>query len=252
MSRCRCVPPSSRLCVFEFIKTAVNTDLAWLPALLQTSDALFPTGAYAHSLGFEEFARLGGVRDEAGLREFAELHLLPALRVQDLPYLRFAHEAADERVLCEIDREISAWKLARETREASISIGRRRLAALRTIHGMENGVLAALADAIARGEAHGHHLTVCAVQALVEGFPIDAALAAYFYQTIGGVCSAALKIIRIGQDGCQRVLRHALASAEKIIRASLDMDRDDAGWFDPLLEIAAMRHEFANERLFIS
>ena len=222
----------------------------WLPALLQTSDALFPTGAYAHSLGFEEYARLASVRDENGLRTFVDEHLLPALAAQELPYLRFAHAADGLASLCEIDREISAWKLAREIREASTRVGRRRLAALRVVNDQPR--YRELADAIARGEAHGHHLTVCAVQAVAEGFPLDVALIAYFYQTIGGVCSAALKIIRIGQDACQRVLRHALASAEETIRASLAVERDDAGWFDPLLEIAAMRHEFANERLFIS
>src|SRR5262245_50451855 len=111
----------------------MDPDLAWLPALLQTSDALFPTGAYAHSLGFEEYARLADVRDEEGLREFVEEHVLPALRWQELPYLRFAYEAANLEALCEIDREISAWKIATETREASATIGRRRLAALRAV-----------------------------------------------------------------------------------------------------------------------
>ena len=43
------------------------SDLAWL---LQTADALFPTGAFAHSLGFEESVRLGAVRDEASLGRF--------------------------------------------------------------------------------------------------------------------------------------------------------------------------------------
>jgi len=228
----------------------MNTNLGWLPSLLQTSDALFPTGAYAHSLGFEEFARLANVRDETGLRTYVDEHLLPALAGQELPYLRFAYAAASPLALCEIDREISAWKLARETREASIQIGRRRLAALRVVNSNSN--YARFSDAIVRGEAQGHHLTVCAVQAAVEAFPLDAALAAYFYQTVGGVCGAAMKIIRIGQDGCQRVLRHSLAAADATIRGSLTVERDDAGWFDPMLEIASMRHEFANERLFIS
>ncbi len=227
-----------------------SANISWLPALLQTSDALFPTGAYAHSFGFEEYARLANLRNEEGLRTFVDEHLISSLAAQELPYLRFAHEAAGLTALCEIDREISAWKLARESRDASTQIGRRRLAALRVVN--EQPRYRDLAEAIARGEAHGHHLTVCAVQSAVEGFPIDAALGAYFYQTIAGVCSAALKIIRIGQDGCQRVLRHALASADQTITASLAVQRDDAGWFDPLLEVAAMRHEFANERLFIS
>lgn len=228
----------------------MNPDFSWLPAFLQTSDALFPTGAYAHSLGFEEFARMNALRDEAGLALFVEEHLQPALQEQELPYLRFAWMAESVATRHEIDREISAWKLARETREASIQIGRRRLAALRAVN--EQAAYRELAEAIARGEAQGHHLTVSALQARVEGFPLPAALSAWYYQAVSGVCSAALKIIRIGQEGCQRVLRGALQKAEATVRASLDVEREAAGWFDPLLEIASMRHEFADERLFIS
>jgi urease accessory protein len=224
--------------------------VTWLPMLLQTTDAFFPTGAYAHSLGFEELLRLCEVRDEAGLRELVDSHVLPVLMHQDLPYLRFAHQAAEGRALWEIDREISAWKVARELREASIQVGRRRLAALRAVadcDGYRN-----LVRAIETGEAAGHHLTVCAVQALAEGAPLAAALTAYLYQSVAGLCSAALKLIRIGQEGCQRVLRHALTQAKRVVEASLLVEREEAGWFDPLLEIASMRHEFANERLFIS
>lgn len=223
----------------------------WLPLLLQTNDAFFPTGAYAHSLGFEEYTRMRGIRDEAGLREFVHEQVLPALAQQELPYLRFAHDAAPQlKALCEVDREISAWKIARELRDASIQVGGRRLAALRAMSDRE-----AYRDFVASIMAKitpGHHLSVCALQASVEGFPLRAALAAYVYQTVAGVCSAALKLVRIGQDGCQRVLRGAMERAEETITASLLVEKDEAGWFDPLLEIASMRHEFADERLFIS
>lgn len=224
---------------------------AWLPTLLQTNDALFPTGAYAHSFGFEEFSRLRGLRDEAGLREFVETSILPSLAHQELPYLRFAYNAVgDFGKLCEIDREISAWKFARELRDASIQIGGRRLAALRAMNDLPS--YREFAAAITARQTPGHHLTVCALQAAGEKFPLSAALAAYVYQAIAGICSASLKLIRIGQDGCQRVLRGAREKAPAIIAQSGTIERDHAGFFDPLLEIAAMRHEFANERLFIS
>jgi urease accessory protein len=227
-----------------------NAMMLWMPALLQTTDALFPTGAYAHSLGFEELVRLCGMRDEAGLRALVDAHVLPVLTNQELPYLRFAFEAGLGAVLWEIDREISAWKVARELREASVQIGRRRLTALRAVADCE--AYQQFAGAIARDEAVGHHLAVSAVQALAEGFPLSAALSTYVYQSVAGLCSAALKLIRIGQDGCQRVLRHAVMQTGRVVESSLGIEREDAGWFDPLLEIASMRHEYANERLFIS
>ena len=83
-------------------------NLDWLPFLLQTADALFPTGAYAHSLGFEESVRLGVVRDEATLGEFLRTQIVPAQAQQELPYLRFACAARGVDELCAIDREIDA------------------------------------------------------------------------------------------------------------------------------------------------
>ncbi len=234
------------------MKGARTTDdeLNWLPFLLQTADALFPTGAYAHSLGFEESVRLGVVRDEATLREFLLTQIAPAQQHHELPYLRFAHEAGGLDELCALDREIDAWKLARETREASAQIGVRRLTALRKISDAVE--LAAFADAIAAGRASGHHLVVFALQARTGGIPLTAALTAWFYQALAAICAAALKLIRIGQDGCQRALRAASADAGAIVQGSLAIARADAGWFNPMIEIAALRHARADERLFIS
>jgi len=228
-------------------------DLHWLPFLLQTADALFPTGAYAHSLGFEEIVRLGLVRDERSLGNFFHEQVIPAQRRHELPYLRFACEAARDGDLAELRRldwEISAWKLAAETRLASAQLGTRRLKALRTIADAPR--LVAFDTLVARGACAGHHLVVCGLQASVEGIPLEAALAAYFYQSLAALGAAALKLIRIGQDGVQRVLRAASTEANTVIPASLLVSRADAGWFNPLLEIASMRHERAFERLFIS
>ncbi len=217
----------------------------WLPFLLQTADALFPTGAYAHSLGFEEVVRLEVVHDERTLRDFLLQQIAPAQREQELPYLRFAFEAAaahDLNALCAIDREIGAWKLARESRQASAQLGVRRLKTLRSLS--DRGLILDWSECVASGRAAGHHIVTCGVQAIVQRVPLGAALAA--------VCGAALKLIRIGQEGCQRVLREAMQLAESMIGGSLSISRASAGWFNPVLEIASMRHEHAEERLFIS
>ncbi len=225
----------------------------WLTALLQTADALFPTGAYAHSLGLEESIRLGVVHDGVSLRAFLSKQLVPALREQELPYLRFAYqsaEAGDLAALCSLDREIGAWKLPFETRQASAQIGVRRLRSLLVIN--DAALLHAFAARVEDGFATGHHLIICALQAVAECIPLEAALAAYFYQTLASACTAALKLMRIGQDACQRVLRSALRDAQDAVERSLSVAREDAGWFNPLLEIASMRHERAEERMFIS
>ena len=226
----------------------------WLPLLLQTSDALFPTGSYAHSLGFEEAVRLGLARDESSLRAFLCEHLLPGLAAFELPYLRFSRQAALAEAwfdLARLDEEVGAAKLAAEARAASIQLGTRRLQSLRVIL-PDDPRLAWCEQAGRKKELSGHHVVVCGVQAAALGLPPETALTAYAYQTLAAAGSAALKLMRIGQDGVQRALRSASAEIPSAVAGSMRVERDAAGWFDPLLEIASMRHAHAGERLFIS
>ncbi len=232
---------------------------AWLSALLQTSDSLFPTGAYAHSGGLETLVELGVVNDAPSLSAFLRGHVVPTLGQFELPYLRLAHAAAQTGAvdaLAALDREYGAAKLPRETREASAQVGARRLQTLLKIMPdmatPGRAVAAAFHAGIQRGEAAGHAAIVCGVQAAWLDVPVHAAGAAYFYGSVAGVCSAALKLIRIGQEGCQAALADALTLTAETVRASGEVSRDEAGWCDPLWEIAAARHERAFARLFIS
>jgi urease accessory protein len=221
----------------------------WLPALLQTSDPLFPTGAYAHSGGLEEMARLGIVHDEPSLEIHLTRHLLPLLQNLELPWLHFSYAAAEEgnfANLLALSEEINAWKLPEEARSASLQLGSRRFESVRRIFPHPNLEKARALNLLP------HHLTIYALQMAVCGVPLEATLTAYAYQTLSGAGGAALKLIRIGQDGVQRVLAAALTDIEVVVSRALAVKRAEAGWFNPLLEIAAMRHAQANERLFIS
>jgi len=222
-------------------------DSEWLALVLQTGDPLFPTGAYAHSLGLEEVVRLGLVCDEKSLRQFLVNQVLPALQNFELPLVRFVHEAAIRNNLdeiCGIDADMDAWKIARELREASSQMGSRRLQMLLKVASTP------LLQNFAQRDSRNHHLVVFGIQ--MAGVPLDAALTAYLYQSLAAFCSASLKLIRIGQDGCQRVLAGCLGSVSAVVSESKTVSREECGWFNPLLEIASMRHEFAFERLFIS
>ena len=231
---------------------------AWLPSLLQASDSLFPTGAYAHSGGLETLVELGVVRDAATLSTFLRGHVVPALERFELPYLRFARAAAllgDVDDLLALDREYGAARLPRETREASAHVGTRRLQTLLKVlpkDELSADTATRFLTLVERGEAAGHAVIVCGVQAAWLRIPADAAGMAYFYGSVSGYCSAALKLIRIGQEGCQTALADALTLAERTVRAAGEVSREDAGWCDPLWEIAAARHERAFARLFIS
>jgi urease accessory protein len=220
----------------------------WLPWLLQVNDSQFPSGAYAHSLGLEDLVQRGLVRDADGLRAFLRDQVGPALLAFDVPMLARAHAAAaagELPALAALDRELDAWKLAEELRQASRRMGSRRLALVRRL------APAPVLDEFAALETPQHLLVVAALE--MRALPVAVAAWAMAHQTVTGYVTAAVKLLRLGQDRAQAVLRDSLAElAPGVAAAAAAPPTGDPGWFNPLLEIASLRHARARERLFIS
>jgi urease accessory protein len=213
--------------------------------LLQANDSQYPSGAYAHSYGLEELVEAGVVTDAAGLERFLETQILPALLTFELPYFAEAHAAAgksDTARLLELDAELDAWRLPAETRDASRRIGSRRLELLRQL---------APSPLVERHHAacpFSHHLVVTAIE--LAALPVTHAARAFAFQTVSGFATASMKLMRLGQSACQAVVRRSLDRLGTELDAALSRPPD--GWFNPLLEIASLRHARADARLFIS
>lgn len=219
----------------------------WLPWLLQVNDSQFPSGSYAHSLGLEGMTQLESVRTAADLEVFLRRQIAPSLQAFELPYVRRAHAAAaaeNVEALRALDDELEAWKLAAELRAASRQIGSRRLALVRKL------CPAPVLEQYAAGGAPCHHLIITALE--LRSAPVEAAVCAFVYQTLSGYTSASLKLLRMGQEKAHTMLRAvAVEVLDLHFRQPPDPDAR-TGWFNPLLEIASLRHARAGERLFIS
>ena len=213
--------------------------------LMQANDSQYPSGAYAHSYGLEELVEAGVVKDAEGLERFLERQILPALIAFELPYFVRAHRAAgkgDGRRLLELDAELDAWRLPAETRDASRRIGSRRLELLRQL------APSPLVEGHAAACPFSHHLVVTAIE--LSSIPLAQAARAFAFQTVTGFATASMKLMRLGQSTCQAIVRRMLDRLGAEIDAALS--RPPHGWFNPLLEIASLRHARADARLFIS
>ena len=229
------------------------TDASWLPALLQASDSFYPTGSYAHSFGLEGLVQEGAIRDRATLREFLLRSLLPSLRQTELPLAAQAWQALaleDWTRIGELCHLSSALKAPRELRSASENIGRQRAELAASLH---SHPLAK--EYLRRAQAQGWPFSSAVSSALegrVLGAPQAAVLSGVYYAAIAAQLSAAMKMLRLGQNAVQSLLTEALAAAPAIIAAAERMPGDEIGWFNPWLDIAAARHETADARMFIS
>lgn len=228
-------------------------DAAWVLGMLQAGDSFYPTGGYAHSYGLEGLVQAGVVRDRATLREFLFRSVLPALRQAELPVAAQAWTAlgdGDWARVGEICVLASALKTAKEARAASENIGRQRAELVAKLRGD-----ATATEFLRRAAAEGWPCSA-AVSAALEGralgAPRAAVLAGVAYATLAGIVAAAMKLLRIGQNAGQSLLTEALAEVPAIIAAAEAVPREEIGWFNPWLDIAAARHETADARMFIS
>lgn len=219
----------------------------WLPWLLQVNDSQFPSGAYAHSMGLEELVQRGAVKNPDQLETFLQQQIIPGLIAFELPFLVKAHSlaaAGDHANLRLLDEELDAWKLAAELRQASRQLGSRRLSLVQKLD--PDPSLAAYGQS----GAPCHHLIACALE--LRHLPVAAALCAFSLQSISGYAISSMKLMRLGQERCQLIIRGAMISLSPHLEGLIATPAERIGWFNPLLEIASLRHARANERLFIS
>jgi urease accessory protein len=221
--------------------------LTELLVLLQHGDSFFPSGGFASSWGLETLYAETHVHDAATLASFINGQLRCRWALCDRAALRIVYLGGNDLdAVAEIDAEVEALSLARDLREASRRAGR----ALLRVHSQLGTAHATVyLDRIRGGQAHGH---VPIVQGLVwRNLTHDVAAA----ETLAGhlLCvafvSAAVRLGCVSHIDAQQVLSAAHATLANVLQ--LPPPTDLSG-FTPAADIAMMRHEVQEVRLFAS
>jgi urease accessory protein len=224
-----------------------------LVGLLQFSDGLFPAGAYAHSCGLETYVQSGAIADASLAQEFLRAHLEGAAGRIDAVAVVNALRAAESRKISqclELDAILEAMKPAAEMRAASRQMGRQTLRVAAQV--LDDSVIGEFAEIVHLSATPCHHAVVFGIAGAAQRWrPRDAAIA-YLYATSAAIAGAAVRLIPLGQMQGQSMIHSLAPLIVFLAENALKMSIDDMAGFAPALEIAAMRHERLEARLFRS
>jgi urease accessory protein len=229
------------------------TDTSALLYLLQVANGSFPIGSFSHSYGLETLVQEGRVTDAQGLTDVAHLWLRYGVATSEGGAVGVAFRATRENdftKLAELDQVLTALKLTRETREASIKIGNAFLRTVTSIFGWQR--IAQYRHATAEGWCVGHYATAFGVAAADAGVSATEALLAFFHSALYGILGVAARIVPLGQLDAQRVLAGSWPQIVDCAKIALVLGLEDLSVAATFLDIASMHHERLYSRLCMS
>jgi urease accessory protein len=227
-----------------------ESEAAALYRLMTWLSPSFPVGAFSWSSGIEWAVEAGDIVDAASLRDWLAAMLAQGSGFCDGVFLAHAHRAAssrDDAGLREIAELASAFTPSRERQLETSAQGRAFIEIARAAWNREglDRTLACCDGAIV------YPIAVAVVCAAHE-IPLATTMQAFLHALTSNWISAGARLIPLGQTGTQRVLallEPAVASAAKrALQASLD----DLGSATFRADLASMRHETQYTRLFRS
>ena len=224
-----------------------------LCGLLQLSSAGLPIGAFSHSLGVEAAVDAGVVRDAASAERWIGDHLDLVWARGEAPIwtvLYQAWERAESNVLMHWNDRVLATRESAELLQESTQTGhslRLWLLALPELPALRADQRQALQQLqpIAYPCAH-------ALAARALGLSAATGLYALGWSLLENLCTAAVKLVPLGQTQGQALLRRLSLRLPAVVERALSTPAEDACNFAPMLAISSAQHESQYSRLFRS
>jgi urease accessory protein len=229
--------------------------MASLPAFLsslQLADSLFPSGLYTLSHGLETYAQ-ADLLNAGSLPLIASELLRHSVGPSDASALALAWHAAETADLdriAEIDLRLTAVKIAREPRQASVRLGRQLLSL--GSETFDDTVSAAYLARVREQNLPGNQAVALGLLKHALGVPVRESVAGELYSFAASCAGSALRMSLIDHQQAQRTIRYLQPVIAEVTDEALQRTVPEIGGSVPFAEIMSMQHEVADLRLFVT
>ena len=203
-----------------------------LLTLTQWLSPAYPVGAFAYSHGLESAIREGLVGDGAALEDWLAAVLEHGTGRTDAILIALAHASED---LPRLDAIARAYAGSRERLIETVDQG--------TAFGKVTG-------AIWGGTLPGCYPVALGAAAGREGLPLALTQALYLQSVLSNLTAAAQRLMPLGQTGAQGILRRLTPRIPPLLARIEGAGEDDLSSSAFLPDIAALRHETLQPRIF--
>lgn len=222
---------------------------------MQLADSALPIGALSHSFGLETLAA-EEILTVSRLEAFLQGYLEEAGQFEGT-FCRLAYRlAGQEETFTEswlaLNQRLSAFKLAREARSASATLGRRFV---QLALSLDNAAQLRIAlDICKNSDTELHHSPAFGLVGGVLGIEEEAVVLAYLHQAVTSLVSACQRLMPLGQSQASQILWRFKPKLYEVVHQSLANTENPEKLqnFTPMLELGSMRHSLLTTRLFIS
>ena len=208
-----------------------------LLTLCQWLSPAYPVGGFAWSHGLEQAVCDGAVRDAASLADWLELMLTSGAGRTDA-ILLIAAEGAEGAALEEIAELAAALAPSRERLAETMGQGAAFAAVTRAVWGYD---LPDMAYPVVVGRAAG-----------LAGLPAETVAQVYLQAMVSNLVQAAQRLMPLGQTAAQGVLAGLSPVCARVAQMAEAAGLDGIGGAAFAMDIAAMRHERMEPRMFRS
>ncbi|AZB20495.1 urease accessory protein UreF [Chryseobacterium indologenes] len=228
-------------------------NINFLSGLLHLADPTLPIGGYTHSNGLETYVQERIVHNVDTAKEFVQNMLQYNLKFNDGAFVKLAYKAAEKgdlQALINLDNECNSIKCPKEIRQASQKLG---LRLIKIFKRRENfPFMEAFEKVIRNKEANSHYCIVFGVYAYLMKIPLYEALLGFYYTSVAGMITNAVKLVPLGQLDGQDILFSLYPVMEKTVWETMELDRDMVGHCNTAFDIRCMQHERLYSRLYMS